>query len=111
MLTRGDVHVDSTRWIRSHRHSLYSDEDHLFSSDFCLSLGETKKRTNSINNPLLESFTNKIKANPGVRSWFYRSSTRLSVSGRVEQVALKERFLFERRIVPEAGAFIDRWMA
>ena len=36
-----------------------------------------------------EGLRNKIKANSGVRSWrFYRSSTRLPVSGNVPRVAL-----------------------
>ena len=36
-----------------------------------------------------KGYTNKIKANSGVRSWrFYRSSTRLPVSGKVARVVL-----------------------
>ena len=31
-LTRGDAHANSRRWLTAHRHNLYSDEDHVFST-------------------------------------------------------------------------------
>ena len=54
-----------------------------------------------------EGLRNKMKANSGVRSWrFYRSSTRLSASGRVLRVALWGGFCLGAGWYPRLEPFL-----
>ena len=95
-LTRGDAHANSRRWLTSRRHSLFSDDDQL-SQATSLVLPDRRDQLENINSIRYdvehflenESLTNGNKENLDVQSWrFYRSSTRLPVSGKVARVAL-----------------------
>ena len=116
-LTRGDAYANSRRWLTSRRYSLYSDEGHLYPTAYFFgSLSEGIEEVRPDKQPsypsrLEEGYSNKIKANSGVRFWrFHSSYTHLSVSGRVAHDALWGSFRLDAEWYPRLEHFLGRWM-
>ena len=110
-----DAHANSRRWSTPRQHSLYSDDNHLSPIVFFLEPRRGQETYQLDKQPaclLLAGYTNKIKANSGIRSWrFYRLSTRLPVCGNVARVALWGSFRLDAGWYPRLECFLaDGWL-